>query len=174
MQVDQMKREREDKNKIIANLMTQIKVHSPSFSFVFLFFTFFLFYLFFSYFKINYSHKFIKGLTPEASKSKYLFTSPNLAPLFLFLFFLFCLFLNLFFPAVTSPNQPTKHKHSIRTHLFGPSKKKNEDPKLDSAIASMYVTEETQKLKASVDTLEATNSDLLVKISTLSHGILSE
>jgi hypothetical protein len=27
MQVDQMKREREEKNKIIANLMTQIKVY---------------------------------------------------------------------------------------------------------------------------------------------------
>ena len=120
MQVDQMKREREDKNKIIANLMTQIKVHPPSFSFVFFFFSSFSIFLF----KINYLHKFIKGLTPEASKSKYLFTSANLAPLFfLFLFFLFCLFL-IFFSSCHKP-QPTYQAQALDS--YAPIRAKQEE-----------------------------------------------
>jgi predicted RNase H-like nuclease (RuvC/YqgF family) len=88
--------------------------------------------------------------------------------------------LNFLFPltAPTSPTQPAKHKHSIRsTFGFGPKeekKKKHDDPKLDSQIASAYVTEETAKLKTTVDQLEANNSELTQRIASLSNGILQE
>lgn len=35
----------------------------------------------------------------------------------------------------------------------------------------MYVTEETQKLKITVEQLEVTNAELLQKIQGLTHGI---